>query len=281
MVRGVGDLFRGFYTVASGMLAQQRRTEMLTNNMANINTPGYKADQSSVRAFPDMLIQKMESPDVPGNSVATTMTPVGRLNTGVYIQDITPNFKQGDLTQTSLNTDLALNHITMPLNQNGVQGSVFFTVQNPDGGVQYTRNGNFTIDGAGFLTAATGQYVLDTNGNPIALVNDSFTVTEDGWVQQNGQNVARLGIAYAENPNLLTKTSTGLYQMDGGALPSAYANNQVAFSVKQGYIERSNVDAAETMTNMLTAYRSFEANQKVLQAYDRSMDKAVNEIGKL
>lgn len=94
------------------------------------------------------------------------------------------------------------------------------------------------------------------------MVNDSFTVTEDGWVQQNGQNVARLGIAYAENPNLLTKTSTGLYQMDGGALPSAYANNQVAFSVKQGYIERSNVDAAETMTNMLTAYRSFEANQK-------------------
>lgn len=275
------DVFKGFYTAASGMRAQQRRTEMYTNNLANVNTPGFKAEQSSVRAFPEMLLQKMESPSVPATTVTKSTSLVGRLNTGVYVQDMTPNFQQGALTETNLNTDIALNQIMMPVNANGIQGSIFFTVQNPNGGVQYTRNGNFTLDSAGNLTTASGQYVLDTNGNRIQLKSDQFTVTEDGWIQQNGQNVARLGIAYAANPNLLSKTGTGLFQLNGGVLPSAYANNQIAFTTKQGYIEQSNVDATDTMTSMLTAYRSFEANQKVLQAYDKSMDKAVNEIGKV
>jgi flagellar basal-body rod protein FlgF len=275
-------MFRGFYHAASGMLTQQRRVEMLTNNLANIHTPGYKADQSSVRAFPEMLLQRLETEKSPTGNVTTKMSRIGSTNTGVYVQDLTPKFKQGDLNKTELSTDLALNNITMPTNADGMVGSIFFTVENPDGGLQYTRNGNFTLDGFGFLTNANGQYILDTAGNPIQLTSDQFTVTTDGWIQQNGQNVARLGIGYAENPNELTKTGEGLFAWnDGQALPSAYENDQVSFSIQQGYLERSNVDATESMTEMLAAYRTFEANQKVLQAYDRSMDKAVNEIGKI
>lgn len=275
-------MFKGFYSAASGMLTGQRRAEMLTNNLANANTPGFKADQASTRAFPEMLLSRINTPTTAKrNGGLPTVNQIGTLNTGVYIQDVTPNFNQGDLTKTELTTDIALNNITMPLSNNGMQGNVFFTVQSQSGGTQYTRNGNFTMDGAGYLTTGTGQLVLDTNGQPIQLFNNDFTVTEDGFIQQNGQNVVRLGIAYAENPNSLSKTANGLYEANEGALPSAYNNNQVQFTTKQGYIERSNVDATDTMTNLLTAYRTFEANQKVLQAYDRSMDKAVNEIGKV
>ena len=95
-------MFRGFYTAASGMYTQQRKTEMLTNNMANVNTPGFKADQSSIRAFPEMLLQRLEStPSPAGNS------EVGAVNTGVYMQESIPRFIQGDLRQTDLPTDLA------------------------------------------------------------------------------------------------------------------------------------------------------------------------------
>ncbi len=275
-------MFRGFYTAASGMLSQQRRAEILTNNLANVNTPGYKADQLSLRAFPEMLISRIHSGTTKKSGGKRMMFPVGTVNTGVYVQDATPDFRQGDLRKTELPTDFALQNIAMPANEEGISGTVFFILQNPGGGVQYTRNGNFTLDSRGFLTTATGYYVLDINGNPVQLENDGFRLTEDGYIEQNGAVVARLGIAFSENPNLLRKTGAGLYEPEEGELPSAYdAGPELAFALKQGYVERSNVDAARTMTELLAAYRSFEANQKVLQAYDRSMDKAVNEIGKV
>ncbi|WP_062351645.1 flagellar hook-basal body protein [Bacillus kwashiorkori] len=276
-------MFRGFYTAASGMLAQQRRTEMLTNNLANMNTPGFKADESSLRAFPELLLSRLDGQQpIANRKLPQPMASlVGGLNTGVYVQDIAPLFHQGDLQQTELSTDIALVDLNIPTTNEGSPSTVLFTVEGPNGGVQYTRNGNFTLDGAGYLTMANGQYVLSADGNRIQLTNDEFIVDNDGWINQNGATVARLGVAYAENPLLLAKRDNGTYELDNGTLPSAYDNENIAFQTKQGYIERSNVDPQKAMTELLTAYRSFEANQKVLQAYDRSMDKAVNEVGRL
>lgn len=257
---------------------------MLTNNLANMNTPGYKADQSSIRAFPEMLIQQMNKHRIVPmkNRTVPYLANVGPLNTGTYVQDIAPNFKQGDLTETSIRTDFALRDVAMPVTEAGVSGSVFFTLENPEGGVRYSRNGNFTLDENGYLTNGSGWYVLDEAGNRIFLGNDSFLLREDGWLEQNGQPVTRLAVAFSENPYDLRKVGEGYFETDNGQpLPSAYETENALFTVKQGYIERSNVDAAQTMTEMLSAYRTFEANQKVLQAYDRSMDKAVNEIGKV
>jgi len=281
-----GDLamFRGFYTVASGMLAQQRRTELLTNNMSNANTPGYKADQSSLRAFPEMLLQSFGQQKLPikGGTNVPFNTLVGPVNTGVYMQETLPNFVQGDVRETGLGTDLALVDVNMPVNENGLMGSIFFTVEHPEGGVRYTRNGNFTVDAAGFLTTASGQYILDENGNRILLQSDQFTVTEEGFIMENNQVTARIGVAFAENPATLIKEGNGLFRTENDdLLPSAYTNENVFFRTQQGFLERSNVDATKTMTELLSAYRAFEANQKVLQAYDRSMEKAANEIGRL
>jgi fagellar hook-basal body proteins len=254
---------------------------MLTNNLANINTPGFKADQSSIRAFPEMLLQQVRRMDAAGGKAsASYLSPVGTLNTGAYLQEVAPNFSQGDLQQTDLNTDIAFWNGSMPVNAEGLSGTVFFVLENPDGGLRYTRNGNFTVDEGGYLTTASGHYVLDETGNRIYLGGTDFTVREDGMVEQNGVPVARLGIAFSENPYALVKRGEGLYEA-AEILPSAYNTAGVSFSVRQGYLERSNVDAAQTMTELLSTYRNFEANQKVLQAYDRSMELAANEIGKV
>lgn len=276
-------MFKGFYTVASGMISQQRKTEMLANNMANANTPGFKSDQASMRAFPEMLLQRFDRQKIPtDNGLKLPFhTVIGSINTGVYMQEAMPKLIQGDLRETELHTDVALVDINIPEND-GLKGTVLFTVQHPNGEIRYTRNGNFTVDGAGFLTTASGLYVLNEQGGRIQLSSDQFTIDLRGVLTGENGEMARLGIGFAENPQRLIKEGDGLFRTENGnELPNAYNAAGVQFSLQQGFLERSNVDVAKTMTDMLTAYRAFEANQKVLQAYDRSMEKAANDIGRI
>jgi len=277
-------MLRGFYTAASGMLAQQRQTEMLANNLANANTTGFKADQSSIRSFPEMLLQRMENKTIAtDDSLQLPINKnVGSISTGVYVQEVTPLFSQGDIQETELKTDMALINGSMPADANGKIGTVMFVVENSSGEMRYTRNGNFNLDGAGYLTTSAGNYVLDPNNERIQLNSNDFTIDQDGNIAENNQAVARLGVAFAENPNSLVKEGDGLFRAAAeDELTDAYNEADVTFTLQQGAIEGSNVDESQTMTEMMAAYRSFEANQKMLQAYDRSMDKAVNEVGKL
>ncbi|MFC2948876.1 flagellar hook-basal body protein [Virgibacillus sediminis] len=266
-------MLRGFYTAASGMMAQQRHQEALSNNIANANTPGYKADQSSLRAFPELLIQKMGSTELPVTRGYRAMDshPIGSLNTGVYVQEHTPNHSQGDIRETGITTDLAIVNGDLP----DEEGGLFFTVQNAAGEERYTRNGNFTVDGAGFLTTSQGYYVLDEAGNPIQTNGMEFTVTGDGVLQTAGGDVP-LGIAYTPDANELAKEGNGLFASEAELAP---ANGN--FQIHQGHLERSNVDSLQSMTQMMETYRNFEMNQRVLRAYDESMGKAVSEIGRL
>ncbi|MDV6378254.1 flagellar hook-basal body protein [Sporosarcina sp. GW1-11] len=273
-------MFRGFYTVGSGMIAQQRRTEMLSNNIANASTPGYKAEQSSIRAFPEMLMSRLDATRVPTEKGLhfKGLTPVGELSTGVYMQETLPQFAQGQLRETELKTDIALIDGPMDVNEEtGIVGTVFFTLAGENGDQYYTRNGNFNVNAEGFLTNPSGLFVLDTAGNRIELPNDDIRITQEGVVFSGDRQVATLGIAYSDEPDTLLKRDNGLFNTaDGLALPAGGR-----YSMQQGYLEDSNVDAARAMTDMLAAYRAFEANQKVLQAYDRSMEKAVNEVGRV
>lgn len=264
-------MFKGFYTAASGMLAQQRKTEMLSNNMANVRTPGYKADQASLRAFPQMLLQRLDAASIPTDDPLrlTSRRQIGTLNTGVYLQELTPSFVQGDLRETGLKTDLAL--------LNGPGGTAFFTVEQ-NGELKYTRNGSFTLDPSGYLTVGDGSYVLSREGARIRLSSDQFTVGADGVIMENGVRAAQLGLAESDNPEGLVREGNGLFRTEDNAPLPALAGGA---EIRQGFLEASNVDASRTMTDMLTAYRTFEANQKLVQAYDRSMEKAVNEIGRV
>lgn len=258
------------------MIAENRREQMLTNNMNNANTPGYKSDQDKLRSFPEMLIERLGGTAPAGN--------IGDMATGVYLQETIPDFSEGTVSETGKSTDVALDTARLPVNrQTGRQeGALFFTVQT-DSGVRYTRNGHFTLDAQGYLADSNGNRVLDANGRTIQLPSDNFKIDGNGIVTASGQNIARLGISYAANPNRLVKEGTNLFRLSGtnGTLPSAAGNPNISYQVKQGFLEGSNVSVDETMTDMMSAYRSFEANQKVLQALDGSLDKAVNQVGRI
>ncbi|MCT2535107.1 flagellar hook-basal body protein [Aquibacillus koreensis] len=273
-------MLRGYYTATAGMIAQQRRQETLSNNLTNALTPGYKRDQATLKSFPELLIQRMESNTMPtsqGRRIPQSTT-IGSINTGVYVQETIPDFTQGALRATGTTTDMAIVNGTMP----DETGNVLFTVQNGDGDVRYTRNGNFTVDGQGYLTSNEGYYVLNQDGNPILTDGQEFNVTPEGNVELAGQAIP-LGLAYSPDANQLIKEGEGLYQLaeDQEALTDVRDNADVTYSIQQGSLEDSNVDMNQTVTEMMQAYRNFETNQKVLQAYDRSMEKAVNEIGRV
>lgn len=271
-------MLRGLYGSAAAMIAQQQRQEMLTNNLANANTPGFKADQAALRSFPNMLIKAMDTSNgFPKSHV------VGELTTGVYLQERMPNFRQGDLQETRNNTDLALLQAQVPVNpETGRPGALFYTIQNADGEVRYSRNGNLTVDGQGYLINGQGAYILNDQGNTIQVWNENFKVENDGSViDDQGVFLGQIGVAYAEDPMQLVKEGNGSFRFDEGELPLALGNPEITYQIKQGFVERSNVDAQQTMTEMMNTYRVFEANQKVLQAYDRSLEKAVNEVGRI
>ncbi|GGL50488.1 flagellar hook-basal body protein [Sporolactobacillus putidus] len=270
-------MIRGLYTAAAGMLAQQQREEILSNNLNNVDTPGYKSDSSTLRAFPEMLIQSLRGGvPVPQN--------VGVIATGVYADETVPDFSQGTVTQTGKSTDVALVTSRLPVNpRTGAQeGALLFNVRTPAGAVRYTRDGHFTINPTGQLADSAGDLVLDNAGRPIQLPSDQFQVARDGTIMVNGAAVAQIGVSYAVNTNNLVKEGGSLFRLNGGgALPPAAGNAGIDYQIKQGFLEGSNVSADGTMTNMMEAYRSFEANQKVLVILDNSLNKAVNDVGKV
>jgi flagellar basal-body rod protein FlgG len=270
-------MFKGFYSAASGMMTQQRNVERLTNNMANVNTVGFKQDQASIRSFPEMLLDRVQREKGIDNHQIPVRKRIGSLNTGAYMQELTPNFTQGGLQSTDRSTDVALIDGKVPEGKAAQKGSFFFIVEQGDE-VRYTRNGNFALSNDGYLTTNDGHYVLGQNGTRISLTDDNFKVSEQGVVTQNGEVVGTIDIAFSNNVEDLNQEGNGLYSVET-PLPSAIGNEEVSYKVNQGMLENSNVDSSQTMTEMMSAYRSFEANQKVMQAYDKSMEKAANEVG--
>lgn len=224
-------MFRGFYTAGSGMIAQQRRTELLSNNMANANTPGFKTDQATIRSFPEMYLSNLETSKIPvENSFQLKgLRPVGAISTGTYMQETLPLFTQGQLKETEITTDIALVDGVLPLDdETNEPGAIFYTVEGTDGERAYTKNGNFALSPDGFLTTATGNYLLDDNGQRIQLPSDDFEVTKDGIIQYGGVDVATLGVGFSAQPSTLEKRDNGLfYALDD--LPNASDVDDVTF----------------------------------------------------
>ncbi|WP_033541485.1 flagellar hook-basal body protein [Planococcus sp. CAU13] len=283
-------MFRGLYTATSGMMANNRQQQVLTNNLANAATPGFKKDQTVMRAFPEQLIKAMESGGTTagGAKLPGTQKSIGSLHTGVYTQEGIPSFIQGSLKNTGNSADLALLSSALPVNPDtGQQGAVSFAVALPNNEIRYTQNGQFTVNADGFLTTAQGFNVLNQDLQPIRVNSNEFTIGENGQITlADGTAANSLFLAYTENPQQFVKEGQNLLRWAGapGAAPVAIEAAGLGNTgplVQQGYIEQSNVDLTQTMTDMMKTYRGFESNQKIIQAYDRSMEKAVNEIGRV
>ncbi|RKP47282.1 flagellar hook-basal body protein [Cohnella endophytica] len=288
-------MLRGLYTAASGMVAQQRRHDTITNNIANLNTPGFKGSNAVNRSFPDMLISVMGGANPKEGSI-------GKLSTGVFAEENLMQLTQGDLQQTYRNQDLALvsdmlvdgvnfDESGKSIDANGqvtYKPQAFFSVLSTNGAEEYTRDGSFKTAADGTLLTADGLSVVGANGQPI-VVNvswDQVSVSGDGRLldKSTGQPLAgnpQLRIMRVDNPYLLVRQGDGLFRYAGdpAGIRQIAAGDRV--DVRQGYLERSNVDAAQSSVDLMAALRAYEANQKVIQTYDRSLEKAVNEIGRV
>lgn len=300
-------MLRGLYTSAAGMIAQQRKHDTITNNISNINTPGFKQGNAVSRSFPEMLIALMG-----GDTGDSATNAIGQLNTGVLAEEDLSIYLQGDLQETKNPLDLAIvsniqrdtagnalppfdraGKFVTPDGQKIFQPQAFFTVVNGNGERRYSRNGKFTINNAGELVTTEGYQVLSQSGQPIVLNDPNVKIGADGSFLDavNGQPIMdpanpqqplRLLISRVENPNRMVREGNGVYRLneeEEGTVTTAVMNEEV--QIHQGFIERSNVDPTQSVVDMMAAVRAYEANQKMIQFFDKSLEKAVNEVGKV
>lgn len=301
-------MLRGLYSAAAGMITQQRKHDTATNNISNLSTPGFKQGVSVSRSFPEMMITMM-------NDGEGGKKKLGPIHTGVMVEETLFPIVQSELLETMKPTDFALvsniqvfenvagEEVPIAFDGSGkyvndegeviFQPQAFFTAMNENDELRYTRNGQFYIDDAGGLRTTNGMRVLDTNEEPIVLAVDIEelrvnergqlfnALTNEALVDADGAPVSLL-VSQVDNPNDLIREGNSVFRLDTpDDNPSRPVDNINEINVQQGYIESSNVDPIASQTNMLQALRAYESNQRVVQFYDQTLDKAVNEIGRV
>jgi flagellar basal-body rod protein FlgG len=247
------------WTAASGMLAQQIGLDVIANNLANVNTVGYKGQRA---AFEDLLYNNIST-----NQGATQGQQMGL---GVAISGIQAQFDEGAAQTTGVPTDFMI-----------TQGAGFFAVRKADGTTAYTRAGNFGIDADSQLVTQSGDLVLDSAGRPIQFPKTMKSLEIDNTgnliaVTQTGrQRVAQLGMVTFTNPGGLTLNGGNEYleSADSGA-PTRAVSGGVGGKFVQGVLEMANVKAVDEMVNMITTQRAYESVSKVVQASDEMLGTA-------
>ena len=238
-------MLRSMYASVSSMLTLQARQGVITNNLANINTTGYKGQTVVAKSFDEMLLHNKDSYE---NGVSN-VKDLGSLSFGVRIDDTFTSYNQGSLVSTDNNTDFA------------IVGSGFFQVSDDANNTYYTRDGSFKVNPQGYLVTNSGEYVMGTNtqtGNSerIYVGTDLISISPDNSVMINGENKYKFNIVDFENYDNLTKYGNNLYKGEGGF-------NSNNYSIKQKYLEGSNVDSINEIAMMMETVNEFEANQKV------------------
>jgi len=248
------------------MAAQEMNLDVIANNLANVNTTGYKRSRAD---FQDLIYQYIVEPGSPTSQ--NTMSPAGiQLGLGVQTASVQKIFQQGDLIETGNQLDLA------------IEGDGFFEVQLPDGSAAYTRAGNFQLDQNGQIVTPDG-YTL----NPAITIPQnamSITIGQDGTVsvQLPGQNttsqVGQIGAVRFANNAGLRAIGRNLYQeteSSGSPLTGNFAQDGYG-TVQQGFLESSNVSIVEQVVSMITGQRAYEASSKGIQAADEMLNQAIN-----
>ncbi len=258
-------MLKGLYTAYTGMVHEQHRMDTLTNNLANSATVGFKKEGSTSQSFTDVLAYKIKDTTAPAN----LPKKLGIMNLGVKIGENYTDYSQGAFRETGEPYDLAI----------GGDGffAIEFTNKAGETSTKYTRDGNFTLTQEGYLTTQEGDYVLSTTGSRIRL-NTALTskIEENGGIYQNNQLVATIQVTDFADYNYLEHYGENYYEaIEGATLQNA------DFKMYQGYLEQSNVETVQEMVNMIAVSRQYEANQKLIQTYDSSLEIAVSQLGRL
>ena len=276
-------MMRALWTAASGMTSEQSNVDTISNNLANINTAGYKTEKAE---FKSLLYQNLQSRSTNTNG---TKKPVSaQVGLGTRLASVTSQFTQGILQETGKNTDWAL------------EGQGFYKIKS-NTETLYTRNASFSLsiidDSKVMVTNSNGWPVLDVDDNPIVIE----TKDEEGNVKYNLSNLElhndgklycrseisgeseylniQVGLVQFTNPAGLEKTGSSLFKEteNSGAPMEETKNDALKKSVfRQYYLEASNVNAADEMVNLIVAQRAYELNSKAIQAADTMMDQANN-----
>lgn len=272
-------MVRSLWSAATGMIAQQNNVDTIANNIANVNTTGYKTE---VNEFKSLLYQNLQTRTTSANG--ETKPVAAQVGLGVRNAAISSQFTQGSLLESESNTAFAIN------------GKGFFCVRAENGECYYTRDGNFTWalgpNNNLVLTNAKGQSVLNTEGQAIQVNRDQYITSRieidtDGvlWYPNEQNNMVRIpgmqiGTWQFQNPKGLSKIGDNLYMTtdaSGAALNEATNAALERSQIRQGYLENSNVQVADEMVNLIIAQRAYEMNSKVIQASDTMMQEA-NEL---
>lgn len=268
-------MIRSLYTAASGMMAQQTNVDTIANNLANVNTIGYKSQSTE---FKSLLYQDIQAKTTSANG---ENKPVGaQVGLGARVESITSHYTGGSLNASESNTDFA------------IDGNGFFAVQNTDGEIYYTRNGNFY-----FSTGAEGTMLCTSDGFPVvnsdgaAIVLDpqytasKITINADGEIcyPDETNNAASIGMSIGvfqfPNPAGLEKLGSSFLretEASGTPLNEAYDDIGAKSKIKQGYLEGSNVNVATEMVNLITAQRAYELCSKAITTSDTMLEQANN-----
>lgn len=286
-------MIRGLYSAASGLISQQRRHDTVTNNIANFETVGYKQKTTALSSFNDMVLQYTE----PGTKKSYS---IGTLTGNVFAEEAVTWFGQGDIVQTNRKGDFALvSNIQvdgMQFDKNGkyvdengevsYQPQPYFTVLGQNEEVLYTRGGQFTTNTEGELLTNTGERVLGADGEPIILPEgvslDQLTLGSNGNLFTAAGEDTGIGflISRVDNPNKLIRVGDGSFKLEEGEEAELIeADDNV--TIMQNYVERSNVDYTQSQVELMAAARAYEANAQIIKYYDQSLNKAVNEIGRV
>jgi flagellar basal-body rod protein FlgG len=269
-------MVRSLWTAATGMLAQQTNMDTIANNLANVNTTGYKTQQNE---FKSLLYQTLQTKTTSANGDQKPSS--AQVGLGVRNASISSVFTEGSMLANDSDTAFA------------IDGKGFFAIRDADGSTYYTRNGNFKFtlasNGGNMLATSEGDPVLDTNGNPIILgseyVMSNITVTKDGTLcypdeNNNAQSLGiTIGLFQFNNPNGLNKLSDSRYEQtaaSGTPINEATNPNVEKSKIIQGYLEGSNVQVVDEMVNMITTQRAYELNSKAITASDEMLQEANN-----
>ena len=258
-------MLKGLYTAWSGMVNEQNRMDVMTNNLANATTTGYKKEGTTSQSFDTVLAYRIHDLST-GMNVSTR---IGSNSPGVKIGENYVDHSQGSFKSTGNTFDLAI----------GGEGffNVEFTSKSGETSVKYTRDGNFTLNVDGYLVTQDGDYVLDDNNQHIRL-NTALdtTIDEGGNIWQDGAVVSKIKLTDFEDYNYLKKFADTMYEPVDGA-----TEIESTSALLQGCLEQSNVNVVKEMTQMIAITRAYEANQKIVQTMDSTLDQAVNSVGRV
>ena len=268
-------MWRGLYTATAGMIQETQRTDTIANNLANVNTSGFKRDVAISEEFEPMLIRRINDYDRRNDvtsfkrfHLGENAPVVGTLGLGSEIAEIATDHAQGMFETTGNPYDLA------------ISGGGYFEVQTPQG-VRYTRDGALFRSNTGLLQNTRGQNILGTNGQPIQIPADaeSFLVGAQGqvYVRVNGaqRQVGQLAFVDFPDRRALLKQGDNLWFPQAGAQPQAATG-----TIEQGMLERSNANVVEEMVQLINNYRIYEAGSKAVTTQDDMLDKSVNDVGR-